>query len=105
MTDLVPTARERLNPRAIRAQTDMQLVAVGSNGRDAVAIAADLRPDVVDIRMPVLDEIAATREILGARDAPGSGTRTASGPGAGDLSGPAEQVGPELSNRRQPTPR
>jgi DNA-binding NarL/FixJ family response regulator len=54
--------------RVVRAQTDMQLVGLGSNGRDAVDIARDEAPDVmvVDIRMPVLDGISATREILAA---------------------------------------
>jgi DNA-binding NarL/FixJ family response regulator len=52
--------------RVVRSQPDMELVAVGSNGREAVEIARDLNPDVmvVDIRMPVLDGIAATREIV-----------------------------------------
>lgn len=52
--------------RVVRAQTDMALVGLGSNGLDAVAIARDEAPDVmvVDIRMPVLDGISATREIL-----------------------------------------
>ncbi|MFJ3033877.1 response regulator [Curtobacterium pusillum] len=54
--------------RVVRAQTDMVLVGLGSNGRDAVDIARDDAPDVmvIDIRMPVLDGISATREILGA---------------------------------------
>ena len=52
--------------RVVRAQADMELVALGSNGREAVDIARNEAPDVmvVDIRMPVLDGIAATREIL-----------------------------------------
>jgi DNA-binding NarL/FixJ family response regulator len=52
--------------RVVRAQADMELVALGSNGREAVDIARHDAPDVmvVDIRMPVLDGIAATREIL-----------------------------------------
>ncbi|ROP58515.1 response regulator transcription factor [Curtobacterium sp. ZW137] len=54
--------------RVVRAQTDMELVGLGANGRDAVDLARDATPDVmvVDIRMPVLDGIAATREILAA---------------------------------------
>jgi DNA-binding NarL/FixJ family response regulator len=52
--------------RVVRAQADMQVVAVGANGRDAVRIANELAPHVmvVDIRMPVLDGISATRKIL-----------------------------------------
>jgi DNA-binding NarL/FixJ family response regulator len=54
--------------RVVRAQADMDLVGLGSNGREAVDIARHEAPDVmvIDIRMPVLDGIAATREILAA---------------------------------------
>jgi len=60
--------------RVVRAQDDMELVGLGATGRDAVEIAREHAPDVIvmDIRMPVLDGIAATREILG----PGFGGAT-----------------------------
>jgi DNA-binding NarL/FixJ family response regulator len=50
----------------IESQPDLRVVASVANGRDAVAAVAKTSPDVVlmDIRMPVLDGIAATEEIL-----------------------------------------
>jgi len=46
---------------------DITVVAEAQNGREAVDVVPVFRPDVVlmDIRMPVLDGIAATREITG----------------------------------------
>jgi len=48
-------------------QADIDVVAQASDGREAVALAQRLRPDVclLDIRMPNLDGIAATRLLAG----------------------------------------
>lgn len=47
------------------AQEGIEVVGEAADGRQAVELAARLQPDVVllDIRMPVIDGLAATREI------------------------------------------
>jgi DNA-binding NarL/FixJ family response regulator len=49
----------------VDAQQDMQVVGEAENGADAVVTAQRLEPDIVlmDIRMPELDGIAATRRL------------------------------------------
>ncbi len=52
----------------IETQDDLVVAGEAATGTDAVALAHELRPDVVlmDIRMPGTDGIAATRQITGA---------------------------------------
>lgn len=50
----------------IESQSDMQFAGQAADGEQAVALAAERRPDVMlmDLRMPVMDGVAATRQII-----------------------------------------
>jgi DNA-binding NarL/FixJ family response regulator len=58
----------------LAAQPDFAVVGAAGNGADGVEMARRLTPDVVlmDVRMPVLDGLAATRQLVGPN---GSGPR------------------------------
>jgi DNA-binding NarL/FixJ family response regulator len=51
----------------LEAQPDIEVVGQAVNGREAIELAEELRPDVclLDIRMPELDGLEATRQLAG----------------------------------------
>ena len=65
--NLVRAGLERL----LATAEDIEVVGGAADGKEAVALAAETSPDVVlmDISMPNVDGIEATRAILAANDA------------------------------------
>jgi DNA-binding NarL/FixJ family response regulator len=57
--------------KILENEPDLTVTAEAADGQDAIAVARRTRPDVVlmDIRMPVLDGIEATRRIVAAQPA------------------------------------
>jgi DNA-binding NarL/FixJ family response regulator len=58
--------------RTVLAARGFDVIGEATNGEEAVRLAAELEPDVVlmDLRMPILDGVGATRRIVQAEGAP-----------------------------------
>jgi len=62
----------RLDLKEMLEEEGYRVVGEAGNGAQAVALAAELRPDLVilDVQMPVMDGLSAAEEIAAARIAP-----------------------------------
>ncbi|WP_318244382.1 response regulator transcription factor [Oerskovia merdavium] len=77
MVDDHPVVRSGL-VGMLTAEPDLVVVGEAGDGHEGVRLARELRPDVVlmDLRMPVLDGVGATSEILAGPRSPGEARPT-----------------------------
>ena len=64
IVDDQPAIRAGLRIR-LSVETDLQIIGAAQDGRKALDVVSRLRPDIVliDLEMPVMDGLAATREL------------------------------------------
>ena len=64
IVDDQPAIRAGLRMR-LSLETDLQIIGAAQDGRNALDVVSRLRPDIVltDLEMPVMDGLAATREL------------------------------------------
>ena len=62
--DDAPDARDAVKA-SLAGQPEIEVVGEAENGEEAISVAASVHPDVVlmDVKMPVLDGMAATRRL------------------------------------------
>ena len=65
IVDDIPETRENLK-KLLFFEQDIDVVGTASSGREAIDLAAELKPHVIlmDINMPDMDGIAATRAVV-----------------------------------------
>src|SRR5213593_4030477 len=64
IVDDIPETRDHLT-KLLGFETDIEVVGAAASGNEAVAVASQVKPDVVlmDINMPDMDGIAATEKL------------------------------------------